>query len=98
MEMKTINLLLGPGVYAVWGVRNNSDEALYIGSAKNILHRISHPKHAQLRRALAEGTRIEFKYTETERDARGIEKRMIWDFQPKYNTACKGTNYEWLNR
>ena len=90
MEMHTLRLLLGPGVYSIW----RKDEPLYVGSAKNILHRISHPKHNQLRLALAEATRIEFYYSGDESWARQYEAQRILELQPKYNRTGKlGSSY-----
>jgi excinuclease UvrABC nuclease subunit len=85
LEMHTFRLLLGPGVYTLWC----KDEALYVGSAKNLMHRISHPRHEQLRRALKEATRIEFDYHAHEQHARDFEARKIVELQPKYNRIGK---------
>lgn len=92
LEMHTLRLLLGPGVYTIW----RKDEPLYVGSAKNIMHRISHPKHKQLRLALQEATRIEFDYSGDERWARRTEARKIIELQPKYNQTGK-INSSWLS-
>jgi excinuclease UvrABC nuclease subunit len=85
LEMHTLQLLLGPGVYTIW----NKNEPLYVGSAKNIMHRISHPKHEQLRAALREATKIEFDYAHSEHWAREYEARRIIELQPKYNRTGK---------
>lgn len=85
MQMHTLRLMFGPGVYTLW----NRDQALYVGSAKNIMHRISHPKHSQLRLAIAEATRIEFDYSHNERWARDWEAKKILELQPKYNRTGK---------
>jgi excinuclease UvrABC nuclease subunit len=94
MEMYTLRQMFGAGVYTLW----NKGRALYVGSAKNILHRISHPKHGQLRLAMEAATRIEFEYFDTEREAREHESNKIHDLQPEFNRTGKGNSYHWLNQ
>lgn len=96
MDMKDLRMLFGPGIYILW----KENEALYVGSAKNVMHRISHPKHEQLRLAMAEATKIEFDCEyDTFHDPRdpGLNMRMVRDeearkileLQPKYNRTGK---------
>jgi excinuclease UvrABC nuclease subunit len=91
--MHTLKLLLGPGVYIAW----RGDEALYVGSAKNIMHRISHPKHGQLKLALAAATRIEFQYCVDEEECRREEWLKIIMLKPKYNRTGFNGNMRWAD-
>lgn len=83
--------LTGPGVYtAMRGVKREEIEILYVGSAKNILARISDPAHSALRKAMAVGgeqLRIMFLICRSEAHARDVEAQLISQWQPKFNVA-----------
>ena len=77
--------LIGPGVYVIWC----RGERLYIGSSKNIIHRLTNPTHASVRKALEEADWIELHFCTTESEAREREWRWIAMFKPKLNLTGK---------
>lgn len=84
--------LLGPGVYMAW----KGKQALYIGSAKNLLARMSEESHGSFKKALDEADWIEVIVGLTEMQAREIELLLIAAHQPTYNVVGKnktGRNY-----
>ena len=78
--------LIGPGVYVLSFERR----ALYVGSAKNILHRISCPDHDSLRAALLLADQIEIYPTISEQVARHKEAQMILRKKPQLNKTGLG--------
>ena len=97
-----LRALCSPGVYLFWrkNVETEYDAerkekdfrgeiALYIGSSRSTISRISDPKHEKVQKALKEATRIEIRFCQTEAYARELEARLIEFFQPLYNVRCK---------
>jgi hypothetical protein len=84
-------LLMGPGVYVLW----KGKEPLYIGSAKNVLARISTDRHQVVRQCLAEADWIEIFVYRSEIDARDDEAKLIGLWQPTHNIQGKSrSKYE----
>lgn len=97
-----LRALCSPGVYLFWrkNVETNyywkreskdsrGEVALYIGSSRRTIARISNPMHAKAQQALREATRIELKFCRTEEYARELEAELIAKYQPLYNVLCK---------
>ena len=78
--------MLSCGVYLL----SKDREHLYIGSAKNILARISDESHESFRQSLCEADWITFYMAKFELDARGKEAYEIALHQPRYNIRGKG--------
>jgi len=76
-----LRALCKPGVYIFWF----GDVALYIGSSRRIISRISNPNHEHAPRALRECTRIEVRFFQNELVARDAEQELIFTLKPKYN-------------
>jgi len=81
------NAPMSPGVYKMYDGDNN---LLYIGKAKNILHRLRQytdisklETHKQIMRSLVK--RVEWETTKTETDALLLEQKLIKTLKPKYN-------------
>jgi len=77
--------LVGPGVYIFW----RKDKALYIGSGKNALCRMTTDAHPQARMAMEKADWIEIIACGREVDARNLEADFIKRYQPEYNTQGK---------
>lgn len=97
-----LRALLSPGVYLFWrkdvetqyywhrvSKDYRGEVALYIGSSRRTISRISNPKHEKAQRALREATRIELRFCRTEEYARQLEAELIAEYQPLYNVMCK---------
>lgn len=76
-----------PGVYRMYDASNN---LLYVGKAKNLLHRLRQyvdisklELHKQVMRTLV--TRVTWEITPTESDALILEEKLIKTEKPKYN-------------
>src|SRR5260221_4281866 len=78
--------LTGPGVYlAMRGIGENL-EVLYIGSAKNLLARISEPAHDSLREAFKfTDCRLLITLCKSEKHARDVESMLIAAYKPTLN-------------
>ena len=81
------NAPLAPGIYKMY---DGDDNLLYVGKAKNILHRLRQyvdvsklEIHKQIMRTLVR--RIEWEITRTESDALILEQNLIKTLKPKYN-------------
>ena len=81
ISLRHLRWLLGPGVYAIFGRVG----ALYVGSAKNIIGRISEESHESFRKAVAEGTSLDLVFAKSEAHARDLEAQYIRILSPKYN-------------
>lgn len=85
IEPDILRRLLSSGTYVV----SKDKECLYVGSAKNVMARISDESHDSFRMALCQATQVMVKMSPTEHDARHFEARMIAVRQPKYNKVGK---------
>lgn len=65
------------------------DEHLYVGSAKNILSRISDPEHGSFRTALCEADCVFVNMKKSEKYARDDEAREITRTLPRLNISGK---------
>ena len=81
------NAPMSPGIYKMFDGDGN---LLYIGKAKNILHRLRQyidvsklEMHKQIMRSLVR--RVEWEITRTETDALILEQKLIKTLKPKYN-------------
>ena len=81
------NAPMSPGIYKMFDGDGN---LLYIGKAKNILHRLRQyidvsklEMHKQIMRSLVR--RVEWEITKTETDALILEQKLIKTLKPKYN-------------
>ena len=81
------NAPMSPGIYKMYDRDSN---LLYIGKAKNILHRLRQyidvsklEMHKQIMRSLVR--RVEWEITKTETDALILEQKLIKTLKPKYN-------------
>ena len=81
------NAPMSPGIYKMYDGDGN---LLYIGKAKNILHRLRQyidvsklEMHKQIMRSLVR--RVEWEITQTETDALILEQKLIKTLKPKYN-------------
>lgn len=81
------NAPMSPGIYKMFDGDGN---LLYIGKAKNILHRLHQyidvsklETHKQIMRSLVR--RVEWEITRTETDALILEQKLIKTLKPKYN-------------
>lgn len=87
--------LTGPGVYVAMVGSGEALEILYIGSAKNVLARISDPSHSSLREAfMAENCRLLISICKSEKHARDAESMLIAAYNPKLNIVGKSPNSE----
>lgn len=80
-----------PGVYRML---NDAGDALYVGKAKNLKHRVTsytqigrHP--ARLMRMIAETTAMEFVVTASEVEALLLEANLIKRLKPRYNVLLR---------
>lgn len=81
------NAPMSPGIYKMYDADGN---LLYVGKAKNILHRLRQyidisklEPHKQIMRTLVK--RVEWEITRTESDALILEQNLIKTLKPKYN-------------
>lgn len=81
------NAPMSPGIYKMF---DGDDNLLYVGKAKNILHRLRQyidvsklEMHKQIMRSLVR--RVEWETTRTETDALILEQKLIKSLKPKYN-------------
>ncbi len=81
------NAPMSPGIYKMY---DGDGTLLYIGKAKNILHRLRQyidvsklEMHKQIMRSLVR--RVEWETTRTETDALILEQKLIKTLKPKYN-------------
>ena len=81
------NAPMSPGIYKMFDGDGN---LLYVGKAKNILHRLHQyidvsklETHKQIMRSLVR--RVEWEITRTETDALILEQKLIKTLKPKYN-------------
>jgi excinuclease UvrABC nuclease subunit len=97
-----LRALCSPGVYLFWRKKVQADYfwdreskdtrgevALYIGSSRRTITRISNPKHEKAQLALEQATRIELRFCKTEAFARQLEAELIAEYQPLYNVIHK---------
>jgi excinuclease UvrABC nuclease subunit len=85
--------LTGPGVYMAMRGSGESLEVLYIGSAKNLLARISEPMHGSLREAFKfKDCRLLMTLCKSEKHARDVESMLISAYKPTLNIAGKSEN------
>ncbi len=85
------SLPTAPGVYLM---RDHADTIIYVGKAKDLRkrvgsyveHRAPTPKVAAL---VASIRQVDYIVTPTEREALLLERRLIHDYQPKYNADWK---------
>lgn len=85
--------LTGPGVYIAMSKSGDNLEVLYIGSAKNLLARVSDPTHESLREAFkAKDCRLLMSICKSEKHARDVEAMLISAYQPTLNIAGKSPN------
>lgn len=81
-----------PGIYLFWKrVPDGSEIALYIGSSRRIMSRISNPKHHKAQMALKEATRVEMRFSGSEAEAREVEQWLIEKYRPLYNERVRKT-------
>ena len=81
------NAPMSPGIYKMF---DGDDNLLYVGKAKNILHRLRQyidvsklEMHKQIMRSLVR--KVEWEITRTETDALILEQKLIKTLKPKYN-------------
>ena len=81
------NAPMSPGIYKMFDGDGN---LLYVGKAKNILHRLRQyidvsklETHKQIMRSVVK--RVEWEITKTETDALILEQKLIKTLKPKYN-------------
>lgn len=88
MHFEGFRRLTGPGVYMASIGTGETFELLYIGSAKNILARISEASHGSLRRAFeVKDCRLLIIACKSEKHARKVESDLILAYRPKFNIA-----------
>src|SRR5271154_1626438 len=79
-----------PGVYVFWRLQVGSERvALYIGSSRRVISRMSNPNHDQAQRALRECTQVELILCKNEIEARALEQRLIDGERPLYNVRIR---------
>jgi excinuclease ABC subunit C len=82
-----------PGVYLF---KNDSNEIIYVGKARNLKDRVSSYFHnhddQKVVELLGEYSEISYIVTKSEIDALLLEAQLIQDFQPKFNTLLKDGN------
>ena len=103
MELKTINNSLSlkqqvlrlpenPGVYIM---KNNDDEIIYIGKAKNLKNRVSSyfvidaAHNKKVKKMIEKIKKFEYIITDSEFEALVLECSLIKKYQPKYNILLK---------
>jgi hypothetical protein len=84
-DVDGLRRLLNCGVYYL----ANEKENLYIGSAKNVLNRISDPNHESFRMGLCEAQWMRVDMKKSEKWARDDEGREIAIWKPRLNKTGK---------
>jgi excinuclease UvrABC nuclease subunit len=85
LKPNDLRILCRPGVYTFY----RGDEALYVGSSRRLISRISNPNHEAATRSLDECTNITIQICKTELEARELEQEFICLLKPRYNKAVR---------
>src|ERR1700676_4852668 len=81
LKPNDLRILCRPGVYTFW----KGQEALYVGSSRRLISRISNPNHEAANKSMNECTSINIQICKNELEARELEQEFIWHLKPRYN-------------
>jgi excinuclease ABC subunit C len=91
----TINLQSIPTDPGVYVFKDQKNQVLYIGKAKNLQKRVTQyfaPGSLRKQEMVAKATTLDFHSTKNESEALYLEDNLIKEYQPYYNNLLKADN------